>query len=514
MTRTIIGVTGPIASGKSTAIKMLQARPDYDPKFSFTYHDLDNVCKTANVNTKDFFQKHFKTSFLSKIDIVAKVFTNESLYEEYCDLFVDTISDYLNSLPDGIHIVESSALPSYPEVFNLYNIVLCLKPDTNVLINNRKDRGISGSIFDIIFYRNVTKLAYSVTNFNFVLTNHNTLLELRSVFEKKLICSLDTSYHDQFNLLNCLKDNFPNINPYHNFYHTLSVLNDLILTGRYTRELGLVAIFHDFIYDPSKTDNEEQSAKYVLDHYQEYANRLYDFNKYNWGNILNLIKQTKYDMIKPNTDLHSFFLSDVSHWNRTPEEIIESEQLMFKEYQHVNWHTYKKTRIQILQDISSQLTSLKALSRISLSISWLNTFKPKIGWFVGSFNPFTTGHLDILRKSEQIFDKVILVQAINPNKYNPIKPLTEYKSLNNQIITDVKSIPELINSVGYKPTLIRGIRDSDDYKDAVKWYEQIKLFADAELVLIQSDVSQKHISSSFVRAAKQLSLDVSKFEVD
>lgn len=40
----------------------------------------------------------------------------------------------------------------------------------------------------------------------------------------------------------------------------------------------------------------------------------------------------------------------------------------------------------------------------------------KIAIYPGSFDPITNGHLDILNRALKIFDKVIMLVAVNPNK--------------------------------------------------------------------------------------------------
>ena len=40
----------------------------------------------------------------------------------------------------------------------------------------------------------------------------------------------------------------------------------------------------------------------------------------------------------------------------------------------------------------------------------------KIAVYPGSFDPITNGHLDIIRRASKIFDKVIVLLAINPEK--------------------------------------------------------------------------------------------------
>ena len=53
-------------------------------------------------------------------------------------------------------------------------------------------------------------------------------------------------------------------------------------------------------------------------------------------------------------------------------------------------------------------------------IDILETWRPKIGLYAGSFNPFHKGHLNIIMKAEEIFDKVIIARGINPTKKNEI----------------------------------------------------------------------------------------------
>ena len=40
----------------------------------------------------------------------------------------------------------------------------------------------------------------------------------------------------------------------------------------------------------------------------------------------------------------------------------------------------------------------------------------RVAIYPGSFDPITNGHLDILDRALKIFDKVIVLVAINPNK--------------------------------------------------------------------------------------------------
>ena len=40
----------------------------------------------------------------------------------------------------------------------------------------------------------------------------------------------------------------------------------------------------------------------------------------------------------------------------------------------------------------------------------------EIGFYAGSFDPFTNGHLHVVTKSAKLFDKVIIGIGVNPDK--------------------------------------------------------------------------------------------------
>ena len=40
----------------------------------------------------------------------------------------------------------------------------------------------------------------------------------------------------------------------------------------------------------------------------------------------------------------------------------------------------------------------------------------EIGFYAGSFDPFTNGHLHVVTKSAQLFDKVIIGIGVHPDK--------------------------------------------------------------------------------------------------
>ena len=40
----------------------------------------------------------------------------------------------------------------------------------------------------------------------------------------------------------------------------------------------------------------------------------------------------------------------------------------------------------------------------------------RVGFYAGSFDPFTVGHLFVVKKASKLFDKVIIALGVNPSK--------------------------------------------------------------------------------------------------
>lgn len=121
----------------------------------------------------------------------------------------------------------------------------------------------------------------------------------------------------------------------------------------------------------------------------------------------------------------------------------------------------------------------------------------KIGFYAGSFDPFTNGHLHVVRKSAELFDKVIVGIGINSQKTRrfdteemktAIEKVLERENLTNvSVITyDTLSI-DIANDL-HSTFLIRGIRNGMDYD-----YEE-------NIALINEEISG--IDTIYIRAGK------------
>lgn len=96
----------------------------------------------------------------------------------------------------------------------------------------------------------------------------------------------------------------------------------------------------------------------------------------------------------------------------------------------------------------------------------------KIGFYAGSFDPFTNGHLYIVKQASKLFDKVVVGMGVNPKKTRNY-PKEEMLNAMEQVFKDEKLdnceciiFDGLTADVALEQGttfLIRGIRNGMDY---------------------------------------------------
>lgn len=96
----------------------------------------------------------------------------------------------------------------------------------------------------------------------------------------------------------------------------------------------------------------------------------------------------------------------------------------------------------------------------------------KIGFYAGSFDPFTNGHLHVVKKSSELFDKVIIGIGINASKSRKydseimkeaIEKVLARENLNNVSVIAYSNLSVDIAKELNATFLIRGIRNGMDY---------------------------------------------------
>ncbi len=133
--------------------------------------------------------------------------------------------------------------------------------------------------------------------------------------------------------------------------------------------------------------------------------------------------------------------------------------------------------------------------------------------YPGSFDPITNGHLSLLRRGLQIFDKIIVAIAVNPNK-KPLFTLEERLDILNQVLKDYPRVEIdhfqglLVDYVQRKETnvILRGLRALSDFEYEFQMaLMNRKLSRKVQTVFMMTDYQWFYISSTIIKEAGSLS---------
>lgn len=131
----------------------------------------------------------------------------------------------------------------------------------------------------------------------------------------------------------------------------------------------------------------------------------------------------------------------------------------------------------------------------------------RVAVFAGSFDPFTVGHLDLVKRAAELYDSLIVLVAQNASKKNLFNAETR-KAMVEMAVSGISNASvalhegltvDFMKSVGAR-YLVRGIRNASDLdaEQAVAWNNKV-LCNDVETVLLFSAQEHLAVSSSVVR---------------
>lgn len=143
----------------------------------------------------------------------------------------------------------------------------------------------------------------------------------------------------------------------------------------------------------------------------------------------------------------------------------------------------------------------------------------KIGVYPGTFDPITNGHLDIIRRAYQLFDKLYIVIPINLQKQT-LFTIEERVALIKEVVQDLPNVEvvstplltvEFAMSVG-ATAMIRGLRMVSDFEYELQLATINKcLNSQIETIFIMSSHEYSFLSSSSVKEMAKFHGDTSNF---
>lgn len=139
--------------------------------------------------------------------------------------------------------------------------------------------------------------------------------------------------------------------------------------------------------------------------------------------------------------------------------------------------------------------------------------------YAGSFDPFTIGHLSVLKEASSLFDKIIVAIADNPDKKRRINSDIMLKAIQQsvleldcghkiQVIKFDGLIVDLAEEANTK-FLIRGIRNGSDYEYEENLAKVNESFGLKTIYIRAGYLS--HVSSSMVMELYKYGRDISEY---
>ena len=148
----------------------------------------------------------------------------------------------------------------------------------------------------------------------------------------------------------------------------------------------------------------------------------------------------------------------------------------------------------------------------------------KTAVYPGTFDPITFGHIDVIKKSLKIFDKLIVATTDNNDKEYFFSLEERINIINNSLFKDLKFNKKKIKVISFNnltinlckkynaSAIIRGLRAVSDFE-----YEfqlagmNKKLNTNIETMFLMSDVENQIISSKFVKEIASLGGNIDRF---
>ena len=148
----------------------------------------------------------------------------------------------------------------------------------------------------------------------------------------------------------------------------------------------------------------------------------------------------------------------------------------------------------------------------------------KTAIYPGTFDPITFGHIDVIKKSLKLFDKIVVAISDGENKNYLFNAEERLEIVKNALFKDLKMSKKKIILISFKSLtttlckkykskiILRGLRAVSDFE-----YEfqlagmNRKLNTNIETLFLMSDVENQIISSNFVKEIIKLNGDIKKF---
>ena len=143
----------------------------------------------------------------------------------------------------------------------------------------------------------------------------------------------------------------------------------------------------------------------------------------------------------------------------------------------------------------------------------------KIAIYPGSFDPVTSGHLNIIRRAANIFDRLIVCVMVNAGK-SPMFTREERVDLIRRVTAEIPNVEvdsstELLADYARRKgscVIVKGLRASSDFENEFQMAMiNHKINAELDTMFLTAESQYMYLSSSTVKELGRYKVDLSDF---
>ena len=143
----------------------------------------------------------------------------------------------------------------------------------------------------------------------------------------------------------------------------------------------------------------------------------------------------------------------------------------------------------------------------------------KIAIYPGSFDPITSGHLNIIQRAAKIFDKLIVCVMVNSSK-QPMFTQDERVNMIRSVVHDIPNVEvdasaELLAEYARRKgscVIVKGLRAGSDFENEFQMaLINHKINPDLDTMFLTSEHQYMYLSSSTVKELGAYNVDLADF---
>lgn len=144
----------------------------------------------------------------------------------------------------------------------------------------------------------------------------------------------------------------------------------------------------------------------------------------------------------------------------------------------------------------------------------------KIAIYPGSFDPVTSGHLNIIRRAANIFDRVIVCVMVNAGKKSPMFSQDERVDLIRRVTSDLPNVEvdcsgELLADYARRKggcVIIKGLRAGSDFENEFQMaIINRKINSNLDTMFLTAEPQFMYMSSSMVKELGSYDVELKDF---